>query len=134
MRRGPMKSRVSRSAWILLVGAGLLAACGGADRATRKNMLEWAQILQFEIATSQEHVFPKRLGDIDTSMRSHLSRTDAWGKELLYRRLREDFYHLISAGPDGQFGNADDIVCVTGHMQDTMTVYAETPIKKNEMP
>ncbi len=118
-----------------LIGALLLvAACGGADRATRKGMLEWAEVLQVEIATSLYHTFPERLGDIEPQMRAHLTRTDAWGSNLLYRRIRDDQYHLISAGPDAEFGNEDDIVCVTGHFRDTMGVYDRQPVKKSQVP
>lgn len=121
-------ARVAPILIVLLVVAG----CGGADRATRKNMVEWAEVLQVHIATSFENKFPERLGDVDPEFRAHLSRTDGWGKEMLYKRLREDIYHLISAGPDGQFGNEDDIVSVRGHFQDAMEVYGSRPLSAAE--
>ncbi len=116
----------------LLGGLLLLGACGGADRATRKNIIAWAEVLQVHIATSEHNKFPERLGDVEPELRTMVSRTDGWGKELLYKRLRTDYYHLISAGPDGQFGNEDDIVAVTGHFEDTATVYAKRPLTKEE--
>lgn len=122
-----------KTTWILCVLV-VAAACGGADRLTRKGMLEWAEVLQIEIATSEYNQFPARLGDIDPQMRGHLSRTDAWGTNLLYRRLQENRYHLISAGPDAQFGNEDDIVCATGHFRDAMEIYAQAPIRDQELP
>ena len=125
---------MKRYTWLICFALLLVAACGGADRATRKSMLEWAEILQVEAATSLYNTFPERLGDIDPQMRGHLTRTDGWGTNFIYRRIRDDQYHLISAGPDAEFGNEDDIVCVTGHFRDTMTVYAERPIRQGEMP
>jgi hypothetical protein len=124
---------MKRHGW-LICAALFVVACGGADRATRKSMLEWAEVLQVEIATSLYNTFPDRLGDIDPQMRTLLTRTDAWGTNLLYRRVRDDQYHLISAGPDAEFGNEDDIVCVTGHFRDTMTVYDQHPLEKSEIP
>lgn len=110
--------------------AAILTSCGGADRATRKAMTEWADVLQVHIATSPRNQFPERLGDVDPALRRVLTRTDAWGTELYYRRLGGDRYDLISAGPDGQLGNADDIVAVNGHFQDAGEVYARRPIER----
>ena len=124
---------MKRAAWLICVPL-LLAACGGADRATRKGMLEWAEMLQVHTATSLYNTFPERLGDVDPQMRGHLTRTDGWGTNLLYRKTRDDQYDLISAGPDARFGNEDDIVCVTGHFRDTMGVYSQRPIKPDEIP
>lgn len=119
---------------VLVCSVLLLSACGGADRLTRKGMLEWAEVLQTELITSEYNEFPERLADVDPVMRAHLSRTDAWGTNLLYRKLLDNRYHLISAGPDAQFGNEDDIVCATGHFRDPMPIYAERPIRPEEMP
>ncbi len=38
------------------------------------------------------------------------SITDAWGRKVRYERLSDDAFRLTSAGPDGAFGTADDIV------------------------
>ena len=35
---------------------------------------------------------------------------DAWGRTLTYERLSDSGFRLTSAGPDGTFGTADDIV------------------------
>ena len=123
-----------KRAGLLICLLTLVAACGGADRATRKGMLEWAEMLQVHTATSLHFTFPERLGDVDPALRPHLTQTDGWGTKLLYRKWRDDQYDLISAGPDGQWGNEDDIVCVTGHFRDTMGVYSSRPIKKSEIP
>ncbi len=37
-------------------------------------------------------------------------RSDAWGRRVRYEKLSEDSFRLTSAGPDGAFGTADDIV------------------------
>jgi len=39
-------------------------------------------------------------------------RSDAWGRRILYEKLSENAFRLTSAGPDGAFGTADDIVKV----------------------
>ncbi len=39
-----------------------------------------------------------------------LSSRDAWGREIRYERLSDSSFRLTSAGPDGEFGTADDIV------------------------
>jgi len=38
------------------------------------------------------------------------SSTDAWGRKVRYERLSDDAFRLTSAGPDGAFSTADDIV------------------------
>jgi hypothetical protein len=35
---------------------------------------------------------------------------DAWGRKFRYERLSDDSFRLTSAGPDGVFDTADDIV------------------------
>lgn len=113
---------------IALIGClALLVACGGRDRGTRVTMDGWAEVLQVEVATSKHSRFPKRLGDIEPEMRAHLTLTDAWGNDLSYVMLRSDIYFLVSAGPDGVFGNADDIVMLNGHFREAATAYAEHP-------
>ena len=59
----------------------------------------------------------------------YLNPRDGWGNPLLYRLLRIDKYNLISAGPDGEFGNADDIVLENGALYDPMKIYSENPLK-----
>jgi hypothetical protein len=46
-----------------------------------------------------------------------LVRTDAWGRELLYEPLsRGARFKLTSAGPDGKFTTADDLVLVDSRL------------------
>ncbi len=40
------------------------------------------------------------------------ARTDTWGHRIRYEKLSEDSFRLTSAGPDGAFDTADDIVKV----------------------
>jgi len=49
---------------------------------------------------------------------------------LLYRRLRIDLYNIISAGPDGEFGNDDDIVMQNGMLYEPSKIYSERPLNK----
>jgi hypothetical protein len=36
-------------------------------------------------------------------------RQDAWGRDLSYVKVNEELYEVASAGPDGEFGNEDDV-------------------------
>jgi hypothetical protein len=69
------------------------------------------------------------LDELPPEFSADLERADGWGNPLLYRLLRIDKYNLISAGPDGEFGNADDIVLENGSLYDPMKIYAEKPLK-----
>lgn len=40
------------------------------------------------------------------------SLADAWGRKFRYERLSDESFRLSSAGPDGDFDTADDIVKV----------------------
>jgi hypothetical protein len=40
------------------------------------------------------------------------ARTDTWGHRIRYEKLSDDSFRLTSAGPDGVFDTADDIVRV----------------------
>ena len=54
---------------------------------------------------------------------------DGWGNQFLYRRLRVDKYNIISSGPDGEFGNSDDIVLENGALYDATKIYSESPLE-----
>ncbi len=125
---------MKKTTFAAVASLALLAACGGADRSTRVVIDGWAEVLQVEVATSKHNKFPERLADIDPAMRAHLSRTDAWGKDLFYMTPRSDLYLLISAGPDGAFGNEDDIVAVNGHFRDTMESYGTYKAVRRSLP
>ncbi len=57
-----------------------------------------------------------------------LGTTDAWGNELLYRKVRDDLYDLISIGPDGVPGNEDDVVFTNGKIKKPAEIYAKRPL------
>lgn len=118
---------------LVLVAVSCLAplACGGRT-VTERNMLEWCPILNTYMATNMEqaNAFPDSLDDLPPMTRSELKTTDGWGNRILYRKLRIDLYNLISAGPDGQFGNDDDIVIQNGALYEPAKVYAEWPIRQ----
>ena len=105
--------------------------CGGATMVTEKRMLEWGPILNLYMGTNMEggNSYPENLDELPPDFAGDLKRSDGWGNPLLYRLLRIDKYNLISAGPDGEFGNTDDIVLENGALYDPMKIYSENPLK-----
>jgi hypothetical protein len=52
---------------------------------------------------------------LDALVRLHpgaASVADAWGRKFRYEKLSDETFRLSSAGPDGEFDTADDIVKV----------------------
>ena len=122
-----------RNSLLLVAAVALvLTACGGAVTVTERNMLEWGPILNMYMATNMENAnsYPETLDEIDPTLRAELSDTDGWGNKMLYRKLRIDLYNLISAGPDGEFGNDDDIVMENGALYAPSKVYGEHPLER----
>jgi hypothetical protein len=116
---------------MLMTLAIVAVACGGARTVTEKRMLEWGPILNMYMGTNFQggNSYPKTLDEMPPELTGELERRDGWGNPLLYRLLRIDKYNLISAGPDGEFGNEDDIVMENGALYDPMKIYAENPLK-----
>jgi len=116
---------------LALAVAVVTVGCGGATVVTEKRILEWGPILNIYMGTNMEggNSFPEALAEVPPDLAGDLKKTDGWGNPLLYRLLRIDKYNLISAGPDGEFGNADDIVMENGALYDPMKIYAESPLK-----
>ena len=116
---------------VILAIAVLTVGCGGAKIVTEKRMLEWGPMLNLYMGTNIEggNSFPESLDELPPELTEDLKRSDGWGKPLLYRLLRIDKYNLISAGPDGEFGNVDDLVLENGALYDPMKIYAENPLK-----
>lgn len=114
-----------------LVIAVVAVGCGGAQVVTEKRMLEWGPILNLYMGTNMEggNSYPETLDELPPEMAGDLKKTDGWGNPLLYRLLRIDKYNIISAGPDGTFGNEDDIVMENGALYEPMKIYAENPLK-----
>ncbi len=88
------------------------------EAATRANLyrLAWA----IEAYRQQYGTYPRRLIDLQ-EMDPHLKpAVDAWGREFVYSTISGDVaaaapmpfqrYQLVSKGPDGILGTADDIV------------------------
>ena len=115
----------------VLAIAVVTVGCGGAQIVTEKRMLEWGPMLNLYMGTNMEggNSFPESLDELPPAFAEDLKRSDGWGNPLLYRLLRIDKYNLISAGPDGEFGNADDILLENGALYDPMKIYAENPLK-----
>ena len=116
---------------VVMVLAVAAVACGGAQSVTEKRMLEWGPILNMYMGTNMEggNSYPQSLDEMPPELTGELERRDGWGNQFLYRLLRIDKYNLISAGPDGEFGNENDVVMENGALYDPMKIYAENPLK-----
>jgi len=125
-----MKSRGVLIAVVL--GAMAAAACGGARTVTEKRILEWGPVLNVFMGTNFQNAnsYPASLEEVPPHMAGDLKKTDGWGHPLLYRRLRIDLYNIISAGPDGNFGNDDDIVMQNGMLYEPSKIYTEHPLER----
>jgi len=117
---------------LVLVAAIVVVGCGGPQILTEKRMVEWGPILNLYMGTNMEggNSFPETLEEMPPEMTSDLKKTDGWGNPMLYRLLRIDKYNLISAGPDEEFGNADDIVMENGAFYPSVKIYADYPLKR----
>jgi hypothetical protein len=121
-----------RAAIVSILALSLTAmGCGGPRVLTEKRMVEWGPILNIYMGTNMEggNSYPESLDELPPELSADLKKTDGWGNPLLYRLLRIDKYNLISAGPDGEFGNADDIVLENGAFYEAEKIYAERPLK-----
>ncbi len=116
---------------VVLTVTVVLTACGAAT-VTQRNMVEWGPVLNAFMATNFDNAnsYPNSLDEINPTLRADLTDTDGWGNRILYRKLRIDKYNLISAGPDGQLGNDDDIILENGAFYPASKVYAEHPFKR----
>lgn len=115
---------------LVVVFALIAAACGGGRAVTEKRMLDWGPILNMYMGSNFENgnSYPETLDEMPPDFTSELERRDGWGNQFLYRLIRVDKYNLISAGPDGEFGNEDDVVMENGALYDPMKIYAENPL------
>ena len=123
---------MKRAPWWIAGLCLTLLACGGAQTVTERRMLEWGPILNLYMGTNVQNAnsYPDSLEELPPAARSELETSDGWGKRLLYRKLRIDLYDLISAGPDGTFGNDDDIVLKNGALYPPAQHYAEWPLER----
>ncbi|MBN1223683.1 MAG: hypothetical protein JXB23_10560 [Candidatus Aminicenantes bacterium] len=55
-------------------------------------------------------VTPDKLEDVRMPGPLTTGKWDGWGKVIRYEKLSEEDFRLTSAGNDGEFGTADDIV------------------------
>ncbi len=116
---------------VLVVFTVIAIACGGGRAVTEKRILEWAPILNMYMGSNFEggNSYPEALEELPPELSGELKFRDGWGNRLLYRRLRVDKYNIISSGPDGEFGNADDIVLENGVLYEPMKIYSESPLE-----
>ena len=126
-----------RSAAVALLAGGLLilgltaTGCAGPQSTTEATLFAWAQACNGHLATSKGNAYPKKsLDEIDSALTSGLPDADGWGNPIFYRQLRDDRYQLISAGPDGRYGNDDDVIVQNGKLKVASEVYASKPLKK----
>jgi hypothetical protein len=76
---------------------------------TKVNMEQLGRIILSR--TGEEGQAPADLTELKRSQPGvGAGSLDAWGQALKYERLSDSGFRLISAGPDGAFGTADDIV------------------------
>jgi len=122
---------MTKRLWVLMVLMVAVTACGGGRAVTEKRMLEWGPILNLYMGSNFAggNAYPEALEELPPDMREGLELRDGWGKRFLYRRLRVDKYNIISAGPDGEFGNADDVVLENGVLYDPSKIYSENPLE-----
>ena len=73
--------------------------------------------------------YPEALEELPPELSGELEFRDGWGNRFLYRRLRVDKYNIISSGPDGEFGNADDVVLENGVLYEPMKIYSQSPLE-----
>jgi Type II secretion system (T2SS), protein G len=65
---------------------------------------------QIALYKTQHGKLPEALSDLGKPSETNLFFTaDPWGTKFKYTKLDDDHFELVSAGPDGQFGTADDI-------------------------
>jgi hypothetical protein len=76
---------------------------------TKVNMEQLGRIILSRLGG--EGQVPADLGELQRSQPGVAAGVfDAWGRTLKYEHLSDSGFRLTSAGPDGAFGTADDIV------------------------
>lgn len=118
-------------AWALgMLLALLVVGCSTKRSDTEVVMIGWANALKLHLVTDFEgyNQFPESLEGVDPGLRIGLGTTDAWGNELVYRKVRDDLYDLISGGPDGVPGNDDDVIFTNGKIKQPGEIYAKRPL------
>jgi hypothetical protein len=126
-----MEEAMTKRLCVLVVFAIVAIACGGAQTVTEKRMVEWGPILNMYMSTNfaDGNSYPEALEEVPPELSGDMEYQDGWGNRFLYRRIRIDKYNIISSGPDGEFGNADDIVLENGALYDATKIYAENPLE-----
>lgn len=76
---------------------------------TKVNMEQLGRIILSR--TGEDGQAPADLGELQRSQPGLAEgMIDAWGRRIKYERLSDSNFRLTSAGPDGTFGTADDII------------------------
>lgn len=75
---------------------------------TEVNMRQLARLVVADMAARGKP--PASLKSLERTNPMAASSPDGWGRAFRYERLSDESFRLTSAGPDGSFGTADDIV------------------------
>ncbi len=75
---------------------------------TRTNMATLVKAIEYFIGS--EGRTPADIKELSSSRLLMGDPSDGWGRPLKYERLSDSNYRLVSAGNDGAFGTADDIL------------------------
>jgi hypothetical protein len=78
------------------------------EQLTRVNMAELEKAVVTFIST--EGRMPEDIKELQRSRILITGAVDGWGNFIKYEKLSDTSFRLISAGKDGTFGTADDIV------------------------
>ncbi len=128
--------RLSRLSWALSLvlsisfTLALLAAIPGAlERGREKRVAATGAQMYALQETMQQYyreygTYPQELSDLNRFSRGPLPQTDYWERGFSYapvsviaskgHAIGWSNYRLVSAGPDGQFGNEDDLTMIDG--------------------
>ena len=118
--------------WLILIAVLAFAGCSDVAK-TEDTIQAWSSALSMHLSTGGidgNFAYPVSLDQIDPELKAGLSDIDAWGNKLFYRLLRDDTYNLISAGPDGQLGNDDDVIMENGLFYEATTIYGRAPLNR----
>lgn len=78
------------------------------EKTTQTNLTSLEKAIDLFIA--QQGRVPNELKEIQTFSRSIYVDVDSWGNKIIYEKISDSSYRLISAGKDKTFHTDDDIV------------------------
>jgi hypothetical protein len=75
---------------------------------TEVNMSQLSRVVVADMAVRGAP--PASLKNLERTNPAAAAAFDGWGRAFRYERLSDESFRLVSAGPDGAFDTADDIV------------------------